>query len=53
VLVDSRYCSREETCKLLIVDNKKYNWTWSLSFFLHTRGFYVKILVSYYSAWVV
>jgi hypothetical protein len=39
VMITSRYCSREDICKLIIVDSESFNWTRSCGFSLHTGGF--------------
>jgi hypothetical protein len=39
VVITSRYCSREDICKPIIVDSESFNWTRSHGFFLHTEGF--------------
>jgi hypothetical protein len=39
VVITSRYCSREDICKPVIVDSGSFNWTRSRGFSRHTGEF--------------
>jgi hypothetical protein len=38
VVITFRYCSRENICKLIIVDSGSFNWSRSRGFSLHAGG---------------
>ena len=40
VVITSRYFSREDNCKLIIVDSERFDWTRSHGFYLHIGGFF-------------